>query len=270
MYGLVQTLRVNGLLPSWLRIGGRREPGEIPWFWSWKSLHLARAATTPWIGGPNLVFQNAYRVRRHEVDALSNPHCAAYTCHSHWYANRVRKAGCTAPIRLLPYPTFPPAHTQGRPELPVYSALVYIKRRFPAELLATLMEKIGHDKCAVLAYGTYTRDELFCQAGRSTSCVFLSGSEHGSIAQTEILQTGCPLITFADGGPYTDGHPEFGYHFESWSQVTAEMVARATLNVPHNRWEVRRAAIRQFGSVSVAKAWLDWLACVSTTVAQGA
>ena len=205
-YALQMAIRRHDV--PWLAIGDQLQPGEIPWFWSWRDRPRAAAAAAdrrPFICGPNILFGDSRRPcrlpdERAICDAAS---CRLLITESEWYrrlieSHRGPRLGC--PIVAIPYPLddlppLPPAAAE--PDIPL---LIYTKGGYDASLVIALEAP----NASLVTYGRYGRAELLELAGRSAACLYLSDDDRGPLALAEILAMGCPAVGLRRGAPWIE------------------------------------------------------------------
>jgi hypothetical protein len=202
-YALQKALRARR--PTWLKIGGILQDGEIPWFWCWEDRDAAaRCAITgrPFVVGPNVLFENRRRpcrvpAEREVCDAQS---CRLMFTESDWYRDlieRHRGSKNRAPIVLWPYPIDP---KPGGPLPAEHDLLIYVKGNHRKGFVDRLIRR-GR-RVRLLTYGQFTRQGLFDAARRSRCCLYLSDRDRGPLALAEILLAGCPTIGVPTGASF--------------------------------------------------------------------
>ncbi|NUQ66152.1 MAG: glycosyltransferase [Pirellulales bacterium] len=205
-YALQKALRARiGFDVPWLSIGGRLQPGELPWFWCW----LDRPAIARWmlqgrpfVQGPNTLLLNSRRPRgdRLECLLLDTGRCRLMFTESTWYRDllvRHRGPENRSPIVLWPYPIDP---QPGGPLPPEHDLLLYVKNgAFPG--FVERMQSCFR-RSRVICYGRYQREELWEAARRSRCCCYLADDDRGPLALAEILLCGCPTVGLPTGAPF--------------------------------------------------------------------
>ena len=204
-YALQKALRARR--PDWLKIGGRLQRGEIPWFWCWEDRDAAAACARigrPFVVGPNVLFEHSRRPCRvpAERDICHAASCRLIFTESAWYRDLIeqhRGANNRAPIVLWPYPIEP---KPGRPLPAVYDLLVYAKGAYRRDLVARLERRFP--RMRLIVYGRFVRRELYAAARQSRCCLYLSTDDRGPLALAEILLAGCPAIGIPTGAPFIE------------------------------------------------------------------
>jgi hypothetical protein len=152
--------------------------------------------------GPNMLFDDCDAPGR---SAGERELCRAASCRlqfteSAWYRELIL-AHCgpamKAPVVLWPYPLDP---LPGGPTAPRYDLLIYEKSGFDPALPERLARR--WPASVRVRYGRYQRAKLAELARRSRTCVYLSGSDRGPLALTEVLTSGCPAVGVPRGSPW--------------------------------------------------------------------
>jgi len=204
-YALQRALRRFG--PTWLKVGGTLQPGEMPWIWCWRdgprAAWLARR-DRPFVLGPNVLFADSRQPchQPYEQRLCHAASCRLLFTESAWYARLIaRHLGPEnrVPIVLWPYPIDP---MPGNPRPARYDVLIYAKSGDTPALIAGLER--AWPRTAVFRYGQFTRDELVEAARVSRACVYLSDDDRGPLALAEILASGCPTVGIERGAPFVE------------------------------------------------------------------
>ncbi len=245
---------------SWLTIGGRPRPDELPWFWCW----LDRPAAAHWIRqsrmfvpGPNTLFLDSRHPRSDALEeTLLDTHlCRLMFTESQWYRQLIlqhRGPLNRAPIVLWPYPIDP---RPGGPVKPAtYDLLIYVKSANCASLVASLQNHFR--RSFVIRYGDYRRDDLWAAARRSRACCYLSDDDRGPLALAEILLCGCPVVGVPTGAPFLQPG-RTGDFIDRWE--TGACLDALNICLQLDRAEVADIAAGQFDTQRIVNTILDAL-----------
>lgn len=173
------------------------QEGDITWYPVLSQALLADIHAGRQIAiGPNVLFADSQQpgAGEHERRLMAYENYAAVFTLSRWYSALQQRLFLQKRKHfVLDYPL--PEQWLTRPVLKEQKqpGFVFFKGG-PAEY-AIVQHFVNLRALPVVQYGSYSRDQLFDQAGRSRVCFYVSREDHYPLAAVEIGLMGCPIIS---------------------------------------------------------------------------